>query len=149
MAKFKFKRRRRRLDQPPIVQSKIAQDIELLTGFVRGYNASDIEERFARALHRLDLGYWFQYKLETIHTIPGQEKRIDFIVFYMPGKIQPVEIYGDRWHETSGDKARDRAREIEINEQGKKFGWDPLKVVWGHELENQNMANNIARRMFI
>lgn len=146
--KFKFARRRKTAVIAPYIP-RTYDDDEQLTGFVRGFNASDIEERFARALIKAELGFWFQYKVETIHTLPGQEKRVDFIVFYMPGRIQPVEIYGERWHESQGDKQRDIQREAEINEAGRVFGWDLLKVVWGKELQDQRSADHVVRRLFV
>jgi hypothetical protein len=145
---FKF-RRRRKAKLETILKPVVLDNDEGLTGFVRGFNATDIEERFARALIELEIGFWFQYKVETEHTLPDQQKRVDFIVFYLPGHVVPVEIYGDRWHTTASDRARDRVREMEINEYGKKYDWDKLKVVWGHELQDQNAAYQVARRLFI
>lgn len=146
--KFKFRRRRRVAKIDPLAPKIISVD-EGLTGFVRGFNASDIEERFARALIEFNLGFWFQYKVETEHTLPDQQKRVDFVVFWMPGKIVPVEVYGDRWHSTASDKNRDRAREAEINKFGEQYGWEKLIVVWGHELYDQNAADQVVRRLFI
>lgn len=148
MAKFKFKRRKK-YDPLPVLVPRVSKDVENLTGFVRGFNASDIEERFARALIKLDIGFWFQYKVETAFTMPEYQKRVDFIVFWMPGKVVPVEIYGDHWHSTAGDKARDTQREIEINEAGAKYGWQPLEIVWGRELTDQQLADAKARELFI
>lgn len=145
---YKFKKRKTYKPIPPIIP-KIVEIDEGLTGFVRGFNASDIEERFARALIKMNIGFWFQFKVETQHTLPDQQKRVDFIVFWMPGKIVPVEIYGDRWHNTASDRQRDTARETEINDYGKRYDWEPLQVVWGHDLQTQLQADQIARRMFI
>lgn len=152
---FKFSRRSRGYTPPSILQPNIMRTDEALTGFVRGYNASDIEERFARALIKIDLGFWFQYKLDISidgdagRGLPGDIKRLDFLVFWMPGKIAPVEVYGDRWHNTTSARNRDRDREQKINELGKKFDWEKLQIVWGHDLTDQNAADQIVRRMFI
>ena len=146
---YKFKKIRRITDLPKPIRPTPILDDENLTGFVRGYNATDIEERFARALIDIDIGFWFQYNLETLVSGPVYDKRLDFLVFWMPGKIVPVEIYGDRWHSNSSDRVRDNKREIEINEVGKIYGWEKLIVVWGHELYNQIAANNKARELFI
>lgn len=147
---YKFKSTSRgRESAPTIFRPSPAELDEGLTGFVRGYNASDIEERFARALIAIDVGFWFQYKIDTITSLPDQEKRVDFVVFWMPGKVVPVDIYGDRWHSTAGDRSRDRAREIEINNAGRVWDWEPLEIVWGHDLQTQQMADQIVRRMFI
>ena len=67
----------------------------------------------------------------------------------MPGKVVPVEIFGDRWHSTSGDMDRDIRRETEINQVGKKFDWEPLEIVWGYELFDQLHADNKVRELFL
>ena len=145
---FKFPKRKV-YDRIPARIPKLTKDIEGLTGFVRGFTASDIEERFARALIRMEIGFWFQYKLKTATSLPDQERKVDFIVFHRPGKTVPVEIYGDRWHSTEADRNMDRARAIEIDKEGKKNDWEKLLVAWGHELTDQHAADQIARRMFL
>ena len=53
---------------------------EGLSGYVHGKTASDLEERFARALDKLDVNFIFEYEVETAYTVPGEEKLIDFVL---------------------------------------------------------------------
>lgn len=145
---FQF-RKRRSIETIPPIKPKVVKDNEGLTGFVRGFRASDIEERFARALDKLGIYFWFQYKVETQLSLPDQDKRVDFVVFHTPGQPQPIEIYGVRWHSSSGDRNRDRARQREINEAGDDFNWLDLIVIWEYDLANQQMADAMARSIFL
>lgn len=144
---YKFAKRRK-LDTIPIIRPRQTENDEGLSGFVRGFYASDIEERFARALIKFDLYFWFQYEVATQLSLPNQERRLDFIVFYSKTRTYPVEIYGERWHSTAGDRNRDRARRNEIDEFGKRYDWQPVQVAWGKELLTQGMADAKVRSMF-
>lgn len=147
MGGFRFPKRKK-LDTIPILRPKHSRVDEGLTGFVRGYYASDIEERFSRSLIKFDYYFWFQYNVQTHLTLPDQDKRLDFIVFASPVLTFPVEIYGERWHSSSADQARDRARRLEIDEFGKRYNWQPVQVVWGRELVDQQWSDSKVRRMF-
>lgn len=149
---YKFKKRKTQ-KAPPIYRARVrlSPNVENLTGFVRGFRASDIEERFANALRLYDIPYWFQYSVQTQISLPDQDRRLDFVVFYSPAMIYPVEIYGERWHASAGDQMRDLARREEIDARGREFSppWQPVQVVWGKELATQSMANQKVRGMFI
>ena len=51
---------------------------EGLTGWVNGKEASDIEERFARALRNNNVDYSFRIDIPTAVSIPGEDKKSTF-----------------------------------------------------------------------
>jgi len=122
------------------------KDPHPLTGRVQGQAASDLEERFARALSRTDLGYQFQVRVRTVGGVPGQEKRIDFIVEDGPGC--PVEIDGPFAHHTAAQQGADLVREILLNEALRRRGMLPIRRVKWWQLETQALANRLVTEIF-
>lgn len=145
---FQFKKTKK-LDVPPILrpaQQTVSGD-EQLTGSVHGKKASDIEERFAKALEQFNIDYYFQRFVETEYTLPDQEKQVDFVVYYQ-NRTYPVEIYGSYFHTSSGDTLRDLERERQLNEVFRRWGWEELQVVWDYELFDMVAAQETVRRLF-
>lgn len=116
-----------------------------LTGFVADLEASPEEERFARALRENNIGFSFQFELPVLTSLPGEEKIVDFIIGI---RRQPVEIFGRIGHESASDKAKDRVREIMINEEMRQKGRPLIEVIWYYELEDQDQANAVVREKF-
>jgi len=119
---------------------------EQLTGLVQGKKASDLEERTARALERIGLGYVFQYNIYTQYTLPDQEKKVDFII-QVGGQVQPLEVYGLQWHKTEGDVLLDSDRERELNEVFARLGWEPVKILWSWQLFDQEAADAAVKEL--
>jgi very-short-patch-repair endonuclease len=108
---------------------------ERLTGYVKGKEASDLEERFARALHNKRKDFDFQQEFLTAHSIPGQEKEVDFVVHN--GQPQPIEIDGTYAHKSGEQRANDQVRDAILNEHLGQRGYLPIIRIPGTELETQ------------
>jgi len=106
---------------------------ELLTGYIKGKQASDLEERFARALYNTGKDFDFQQEFMTPHSIPGQEKEVDFVVY--DGQPQPIEIDGMYAHKSAEQKANDVVRDAILNETLGMRGYLPIIRISGTELE--------------
>ncbi len=122
-------------------------DAEPLAGIVQGQPATDIEERVARALYKLQVSFTFQVKVQVMGSIPGRGKVIDFL---LGARIPlPLEVDGPRWHGTAGQKGEDQLREILLNAQFRRFGWYPLsRLSWTH-LSTQEDADRAVRQLWV
>ena len=121
---------------------------EELTGQVNGVSASDLEERFANALSKFRIGFWFQVPIRTEYTLPDNEKMLDFLVFNAR-RAWPVEIYGAYFHTSAGDKLKDAERERQLNVEFRERGWEDLTTVQEYEVFDQEQANNTVKRLFV
>lgn len=113
---------------------------ETLTGQVQGQRASDIEERFAIALMKKKLRFFFQYMIYTVVTVPGNENMVDFLVEYN-GIWKAFEIDGEIGHKTASQKGDDVVRDALVNEALMKIGVGPLTRIPWTKLEDQEAAN--------
>lgn len=133
---YKYKKPRpQRIGVP--AYSNQAED-EGLTGFVMGKDASNLEERFARALNRNNLDFIFQYEVETAQTVPGQEKEVDFMVSDPP---QPWEVDGNFTHKSAEQQGYDRDRDAQIDAAMSPYGFLPVQRVTERDLGDQDHAN--------
>lgn len=134
---------KRKADNRVIRPRPVPED-EGLTGFVRGLKASDIEERFARALNKYRVPFEFQVFIPSNYSFPGEAKEMDFIV-----RDQPVNVHGYIGHfHTSGQKWKDRVRDLMIDEVLVPKGYKPVKTVVQSDLDNQDIADMTVRRIF-
>lgn len=122
----------------------VTSEGEYLTGIVQGQEASDLEERFARALDSVGKDYQFQVEVTGPATIPGQENKIDFVV----DNEWPVEVDGGFVHKSAEAKGRDQMRDAILNDFIKKFGWKPIQRITETDLDGQETADRTAREMF-
>lgn len=145
-----FRYKKMRTPSPPRVEalSQTGGDDEVLTGEVQGQNASDLEERFARALENVGVSFRFQMPVQTAHSLRGQEKNVDFLL-YSGERQYPVEVYGPYFHETSAHRLKDEERERELNDAFQKMGLEKLQIVWYYHLYDQEIANEAARRLLL
>jgi hypothetical protein len=107
---------------------------EVLTHKVNGKKASDMEERFARAVYKLgDWQYEFRYRIsplshrvsEVIRNLPG-ELEIDFICV-RGGTVVPVLVQGEIGHfYAAWQQAFDEAKEAAINEAMRAYHAAPV-----------------------
>ena len=118
-----------------------------LTGSLLGKRATDIEERFGRALLSVKLRFRFQVRFRTADHAPGRKKVVDFVV-ESKGIDHPVEIDGRIGHLTSAQQGKDAVREAMLNEVFVKRGLALLQRVSWTELETQEDADRTVRRMF-
>ena len=117
----------------------VQADEEVLFGFLHGKEATDIEERFGRALQVNKRNFSFQIKM-PVEGSPDQ-KQVDFIV----DQTWPIEVYGEIGHDSSAEQGADQIREALLNETFKEQGLLPMQVVWWYDLESQDQANELVR----
>lgn len=124
----------------------LVSDPKPLDGEVQGMPATDIEERVARTLYKLQVPFSFQTSIPVMGSLPGRGKVIDFLLYtQLP---QPLEVDGPRWHTTDGQKSEDVLREILLNVQFRRHGWLPLiRLNWMH-LDTQVDADRAVRRIW-
>jgi len=125
---------------------RVTAEAENLAGVVNGQEASEIEERFAKALRGKGLDFSFQVVLPTGYQIPGQLNTIDFVIY--EGVGYPVEIDGDWVHKNASQRDRDLIRDAIINAQMTPRGWMPIMRVPGYKLETQEDADKTVEEMF-
>ena len=82
----------------------------------------------------------------TAHSIPGQEKEVDFVVY--DGQPQPIEIDGAYAHKSAEQKANDMTRDAILNEELSKHGYLPIIRVPGTELETQEDTTAVVEEIF-
>jgi very-short-patch-repair endonuclease len=119
------------------------QDETPLTGWVHGLEASDIEERFARALRGINKEFSFQIQIPTAISIPHEEKEVDFIL----DNIQPVEVDGEIGHKTIAQKENDSERDALLNTEFMRMGMLPIIRIPGWRLDTQELADNTVREL--
>jgi len=144
MKQYKYKLKPRP-PKMPLNRMAGASDDELLSGYVKGKEASDLEERFANALYSKSIDFDFQRDFMTPHSIPGQEKEVDFVVY--DGQPQPVEIDGTYAHKSGEQKANDVTRDAILNETLGGYGFLPIIRIPGSELETQEETLAIVERI--
>lgn len=120
---------------------------ERLSGFVHGFEASTLEERFARALDNRGLRFRFQQRIDTPYQIPGQQNEIDFVVNEYG--THPIEVDGMWIHKSAAAKAKDKLRDAILDDILGKQGWHPIVRVPGNELETQERAQEVVEALFL
>lgn len=156
---YEYKNRTRRVVRDSIGArlDRRESGAEILTGFVNGLKASDLEERYAKALHKYDRGFEFRYRISS--ALVGQQRltqqfrnvegevEIDFIVFdgY---KTIPVFIDGQIGHYFTPDQADQDAEKTNLtNAFGQTQGWQPSVRVPYWDLYDQDVTDRTVRRM--
>ena len=119
---------------------------EGLTGFVNAEPASEIEERFTRALRKTNYSFDFQYEVNTSFSLPHQQRFIDFVVYLPPP--MPIEIDGGIAHKTIEDKEADRIRDATIDDALRNFGFVPIERIDGDKLLTQEDADAVVSDLF-
>lgn len=137
-----------KLQPRPIPAGKAIRfnESENLTGYINGMDASDIEERFARALDREQIKtYEFRVPMVAGRWMPG-EVEVDFMVWHA-GQYQPVQIDGMFAHKASSQRALDAAKDAILNQylEGQAL---PVIRINGDLLDNQDEADKIVKEMF-
>lgn len=143
---YQYKRPNRRLNKMNLNRIKHEPEGEGLRGIVLNQKASALEERFARALRKIGLEFYFQVVVQTPFQIPGQLNTVDFLI--VSGIAYPIEIDGDWVHKTEGQKKRDMLRDAVIDAKMAKQGWQPIRRVRGHDLQTQDDADRVVRELF-
>jgi hypothetical protein len=139
------KEKKTRLTLPLNRISQAAPD-EMLTGVVRGENASDLEERYSRALDKLEKDYEFQYEVYVAGTLPGEEKLVDFVV-YDGGIPFPEEVDAAFTHKTAEQKGYDAIRDAVVDDSLKSQGFQPIVRIDGERMNTQEGADLVAEEL--
>lgn len=121
-------------------------DEEPLTGVVQGLEASDIEERFARAHYQLKVDFRFQWYVHTAVGIPGEDKQVDFLTDFSGTQIA-FEIDGEIGHKTIEQQEYDDFRDALVNEQLARMGILPIVRVPWFDLETQEQTNQTFKEL--
>lgn len=120
---------------------------ELLSGYIQGAKASDIEERFARALStskRVD-GFKFRFPVISPRNMPGQLE-IDFVV-QSAGLIYCFQVDGEIAHKGIGKQQDDRRKDVLVNSFMKQYNAFPVKRIPWYRLSTQEQANLLIREL--
>jgi len=121
-------------------------DAEVLSGTVKGWPASDLEERFARGLDKLGdviQGYAFRVPYIAGRNLPG-EIEVDFLV-YLPEPL-PVMVDGQYSHRSAEQKTKDAENDAILNDHLMGVAL-PVRRVKDFELQDQEMADATAREV--
>lgn len=139
---MKYKINKVPVREMPFGEPNIVKNDESLTGWVNGKKASDIEERFARALssnERVD-GFVFIFPVVSPQNMVGQLE-LDFLIqagaFYYP-----VQIDGTYAHKNASKQSEDMVKDRIIWEHLKaSYSVMPVVRIKGIALETQEEAN--------
>jgi len=127
-----------------IVKPKIVKDAEQLTGMVQGMDASDLEERFARALDKKGLDYYFRVAMGG-RGDPGW-KELDFLV--ISNGYHPVEIE-DITFIHRGKSSDDELKDAMTMDFLKEYNPYPVVHVTNERLGDDDSADLVVREMFL
>lgn len=129
-----------------------AKPEELLTGYVHGQRASDLEERLAMALDFFGMEYIFQFEVDSAYSIPGEGRLIDFIV-NDGGLWIPLEPGAGFVHASPSQMERDRTRQQIMNEILPLLGihplGDPLYAIPFDQPVSFEQAKDLVAELFI
>lgn len=140
---FRTGRRRGPVRVVPDVAFSFQREVEQeqLSGQVQGKSASDIEERVARALYKLQLPFRFQVDYFGGRSLSGGLV-LDFLVL-TPLPI-PILVQGEYWH--SGEsKARDAYNIARLLDLFKGQIAVPVEL-FGQDLQSQEDADRQVRQ---
>jgi hypothetical protein len=155
MKPFKYKTRRIARAEYPKDGSRRIGAAENFTGSVQGKKASDIEERFARSLNKLQVSFEFQARissgdnprLSATKTNQAGELEVDHLI-ENGGQVIPVQIDGEIGHYfTQQQKLQDEVKTDMVNDFGVSMGWSPVVRVPYTELQTQEESDRVARRI--
>lgn len=144
---YKFKKPRA-TKALPVNRLKGLTSEEVLSGTVQGMPASDLEERFAKALDNLGdaiQGYEFRAAYIQGRNMPG-EIEVDFTV-YQPFP-QPIQIDGQYSHHSAEQHAKDEYNDSVLNDHLRGVAMPVIRIK-DYELESQEDANQRAREIFL
>lgn len=130
-----------KVDLPTGKQNILRNDDEVLSGFIDGMKASDIEERFARALSKDKriLGRQFRYPVISPRNMLGQLE-VDFLINATSG-IYPVQVDGEYAHKNISKRQDDYRKDVLVNNFLKKYNAFPVIRIPGRELITQQLAD--------
>lgn len=133
-------------------------DQEQLTGLINGEKASDLEERVAKSLDRLEIP--FDFRVRVTSEALGQQRltsrranirgevEVDMLCD-RNGEITPIFVDGEIGHHMSPHQADvDKQKADIINEFGKQFGWREAVRIPFWKLIDQDVTDRTIRDVF-
>lgn len=144
---FKYKIKRPPAKDLPFGQIRKIKELEYLSGFIFGQKASDIEERFARALNREKRVKEFRFREPIINSrnLPGQLE-VDFIAT-AGASVYVFQVDGEMAHKGYGKKQDDARKDVLVNEFMKRYNAFPVKRIPGEALATQEQADQTVREL--
>ncbi|UOF79216.1 hypothetical protein [Caudoviricetes sp.] len=126
----------------------VGVNAEGLTGQVSGKSASDIEERFARALEKASIGFEFLPIILAPANVAGSVQ-LDFLV-YFGNQLYPIQIDGDWIHSSAEAKAHDAMQDALVDQYYASYnsGAQPQQRIPGYKLDTQDMADALVGELF-
>ena len=144
-----FKYKINRPPHTPLPYGKIVaiKEDEALSGMINGKDASDIEERFYRALSKDKrvTGMEFRFPVISPRSMPGQLE-IDFVV-QSAGLVYSFQIDGAFAHKGVGKKQDDARKDVLSNAFMRKYNSFPIKRIPGEMLSTQEQANQTVKEL--
>lgn len=119
-----------------------------LNKVIQGQKASDLEERFARALDKIGKPYQFQYIIAAFDGAPianlQGEVHLDFLV--LDDIPRPVQVADTEFiHRSSEQINEDMQKDIRTNSFLSQYGAAPVMWVTQDDLSTQEMADRWVR----
>ena len=155
IAPYKYKKARK-ASAPKVGNRVHVQNAqEELTGFVNGWEASDIEERFANALRKSRVVAQFSFRdhyFGPARNTPGAIE-VDFMVM-SGGNWWPIQIDGEMAHKTVGQRQADAEKDARLNQYFSRYGINPVQRIpdlrrfTAGILDTQEGANEVVDEVF-
>ena len=146
-----FKYKIRRIPRKPLPAGNIQQEgpEEILSGYIRGAEASDIEERFARALEAVRHVDNYEFRMPVIsgRGLPGQLE-IDFVVT-LGALVYPFQIDGEYAHKGISKRMDDNRKDVLVNQYMQRYGAKPVMRIDGEKLQTQEMADQLVKELIL
>ncbi len=142
---YKYKKRSKPKINLAMTKPKFATIAEQLMGQVKGMKASQIEERFAQALDKKGVFYYFRLPIGN-RGEPGW-KELDFLVVH-GGAYYPVEIE-DITFVHRGTASADIQKDLVTIEYLKEYNPFPVQHVTNERLGTAEDADLVVKEMFL
>lgn len=143
---FKYKITKRHIDYVPRGEPISPNVTEGFTGQIQGLKASDLEERFARALDKRKnvISYEFRKPFVAGRNMPG-EIEVDFSVY--DGSYYPIQIDGEFAHKSAAQRTSDEMKNIVLDGLLKGSA-HPVQRIRFDRLQTQEAADHVVREIF-
>ena len=122
-------------------------DKEVMTGFVMGESASDLEERAYRSTIKLPAvtAIEFQPSFLSGRNMPG-EYRLDFLV-YVGGVQYPIQIDGEWIHKSAEAREEDRIKDALFDNEMIGTGALPVRRINETEIPDQEHSDRLFQEI--
>lgn len=148
MQPYQYKTGKKTVSPDKPVQVLGMRDGEVLTGFVRGLPASNLEERFAIALDQSKdiVSYEFQPSYIGARNTSGEVK-LDFMV-YQGGQMFPIQIDGDYVHKTAAQREEDKVKDEQLDQYLSPYLAMPTMRLKEDDISSVAEAKALIERLF-